>query len=326
MDAQVVIDSYINTIAARLPRRLRNDVGVELRTLLTEQLAAAAAAAARSPDEKLATEVVRKFGRPEEVAARYSPRGFQIMEPEHTPVFVKLSAACVAIQWALTLPAVFASRMTFSAWWMSWGFGAFAWVGALVVWFGLVSWGRRRSPAGSESLSPPWWQFLLWLPVPGYGLPADWHPVDRVAYERRVELGAFPLGGVVTIFLIAPAWFLGLLTSAGTNTSWALYDEHFRRSLLPVLIVLMVVRLALCATAGISARLRARLEGIRFGLWVCFVGLLFWTVFGWHIFANPAVDVLFKAWLVIYLLVNTIQIILRTHRALTRVRVPTTLA
>lgn len=324
MDAQVVIDSYINSVASRLPRRLRNDVGVELRTLLTEQLATAAAAAGRSPDEKLATDVVRKFGRPEEVAARYSPLGFQIIEPEHAPVFVKLSAACVAIQWALTLPAVFVSRMTFSQWWMSWGFGAFAWVGALVVWFGLVTWGRRRSLVDPESLAPRWWHFLLWLP-----LPADWRPVDREALkriERRTELGAFPLGVAVTIFLIAPAWFLGLLTPAGTNTSWALYDEHFRRTLLPVLIVLMVVRLALCATAAMNAGLRARLEMIRYGLWVCFVGLLFWTVFGWHIFAIPAVDAGFKAWLLIYLLVNTIQIILWTYRALTQVRVPTTLA
>ena len=325
MDAQVVIDSYINTIAAQLPRRLRNDVGVELRTLLTEQLTAAAAAAGRSPDEKLATDVVRAFGRPEEVAARYSPRGFQIIDPEHAPAFVKLSAACVAIQWALTLPAVFASRMTFSAWWMSWGFGAFAWVGALVVWFGLATWGRRRS-LDSGSLSPPWYEFLLWLPAPGSGLVSEWQPVDRAANERRVELGALPIGVVVTIFLIAPAWFLGLLTRAGTNTSWALYDEHFSRTLLPVLIVLMVVRLVLCATAGMSARLRAQLAMSRLGLPVCFVCLLYWTVFGWHIFANPVVDALFKAWLLIYLLINTIQIVVWTHRALTRVRVPTALA
>src|SRR6185437_4474473 len=200
------------------------------------------------------------------------------------------------------------------------------WVGALVVWFGLATWGRRRSTVGPESLSPPWWQFLLWLPIPGNALPAEWHPVDRAAYERRVELGAFPIGVAVTIFLIAPAWFLGLLTPGGTNTSWASYDEHFRHSLLPALIVLMVVRLALCATAGMSARLRARLEVIRFGLWVGFVCLLSWTVFGWHIFANPAVDALFKAWLLIYLLVNTIQIVLTTHRLFTQVRFPTTLA
>jgi len=321
MDAQVVIDSYIDNIAARLPRKLRNDVGVELRTLLIEQLTAAAADMGREPDEKLAVEVVRRFGRPEEVAARYSPRGFQIIEPEHAPAFVKLSAACVAIQWALTLPAVFASRTTIGEWWLSWGFGALAWVGMLVVWFGLATWIRRRSPVDPQDLSRPWTHFIFWLP-----LPADWRPVDRDAFERRAELSAFPVGVALTIFFIAPAWFLGLLTPAGTNTSWALYDEHFRHSLLPALIVLMIVRLALCAAAGINARLRARLEVVRFGLWLCFVGLLYWTVFGWDIFAGPVADALFKAWLLSFLLVNTIQIVAWTRRALTRVRVPKTLA
>jgi hypothetical protein len=321
MDAQVVIDSYINDIAAQLPRKLRNDVGVELRTLLTEQLTAAAAAIGRAPDEKLATEVVRSFGRPQEVAARYSPRGFQIIEPEHAPAFVKLSAACIAIQWALTLPAVFASHTTLGAWWRAWGFSAFAWVGMLVVWFGLATWIRRRSPADPESLSRPWTHHLFWLP-----LPADWRPADRDAFERRAELGAFPLGVALTIFFIAPAWLLGLLTPVGTDTSWALYDEHFRHSLLPALIVLMVIRLALCAAAGINARLRVHLEAIRFVLWVCFVGFLSWAVFGWHIFSRPAVDALFKAWLLVFLLVNTVQIVVWICRALMRVRIPRTLA
>ncbi|MEJ1966692.1 MAG: hypothetical protein WDO56_36185 [Gammaproteobacteria bacterium] len=321
MDAHVVIDSYVNNIAARLPRTLRNDVGVELRTLLLEQLTRAAADIGCEPDEKLAIEVARRFGRPEEVAARYSPRGFQIIEPEHAPAFVKLSAVCVAIQWALTLPAVFASRTTPGEWWLSRGFGALAWVGIFVIWFGLAAWIRRRSPVDPESLSRPWTHILFWLP-----LPADWRPFDRDAFERRAELGALPLGVAVTIFFVAPAWFLGFLTPTGTNTSWALYDEHFRHSLLPALIVLMVVRLALCAAALINARLRARLEAFRFGLWVCFVGLLYWTVFSGSIFAGPVADALFKAWLLIFLLVNTIQIAVWIRRALTQVRVPKSLA
>jgi hypothetical protein len=321
MDAHVVIDSYINNVAARLPRKLRNDVGMELRTLLTEELAATAAAAGCAPDEKLATEVVRRFGRPEDVAARYSPRGFQIIEPEHAPTFVKLSAACIAIQWALTLPAVFASHTTLDAWWRGWGFGAFAWVGLLVVWFGVATWIRRRSPVDPASLSRPWTHHLFWLP-----LPADWRPVDRDTFERRAELGALPVGVALTIFFISPAWFLGHLTPAGTDTSWALYDPHFRHSLLPGLLALMIVRLALCAAAATSAELRARLAVIRFALWVCFVGLLYWAVFGWHIFASPMADALLKAWLLIYLLINAIQIVVWTRRAFTRVRVPTTLA
>jgi hypothetical protein len=321
MDAQTVIDSYINNIAARLPRRLRNDVGVELRTLLIEQLTAAAADMGRAPDEKLAIEVVRKFGRPEDVAARYSTPGFQIIEPEHAPAFVKLSAACVAIQWAITLPAVFASRTSLGEWWVGWGFGAFAWVGMLVVWFGLATWIRRSSPVDPESLSRPWTHFIFWLP-----LPADWRPVDVDAFERRAELGAFPLGVLFTIFFIAPAWFLTFLTPAGTDVSWALYDERFSRGLLPVLLVLMVVRLALCAAAAMNTRLRERLETVRFGLWVCFTGLLCWAVFDGDIFVGPIANAVFKAWLLIFLLVNAIQIVIWIRRALTRVRVPKTLA
>jgi hypothetical protein len=320
MDAQVVIDSYIDNIAARLPRKLRNDVGVELRTLLVEQLTAAAADAGRAPDEKLAIDVARRFGRPEEVAARYSSRGFQLIDPEHAPAFVKLSTACVAIHWAATLPAVFASRMTIGEWWLSSGFSALAWVGVLVVWFGLAAAVRRRSPVDPESLSRPWTHFIFWLP-----LHADWRPFDRDTFERRTELSALPFGVAFTIFFIAPAWFLTLLTPAGADTSWALYDEQFRLGLLPALIALLVVRLALCAAAGLNARLRARLEILRFGLWVAFVGLAYSTVFGWVIFASPAVDALFKAWALIFLLVNTIQIVLWIRRALTRVRIPQTL-
>lgn len=319
MDAQSVIDDYVNNIAARLPRRLRNDLGLELRTLLTEELAAAAARSRREPDEALAIEVARSFGRPEDVAARYASTGFQIIEPEHAPAFVKLSLAFVALQWALTLPAVFASHASMGEWWGRWGFGALAWVGLLVIWFGVATWVRRRSPVNSGSPSRPWAHYLFWLPV-----AADWRPLDPETFERRAELGALPLGIALTVFFVAPAWFLGFFTPEAT--SWALYDPHFGHSLLPVLIGFMVVRLALCAVAGIDARLRARLQPIRLALWVCFVGLLYWTVFGWDVFASPAADALLKAWLLIFLFVNTVQIVVWARRALTRVRVPKALA
>jgi len=74
--------------------------------------------------------------------------------------------------------------------------------------------------------------------------------------------------------------------------------------------------------AGYNARLRARLDVIRFALWVGFVGLLVWTVFGWTIFANSMADALLKVWLLVYLLVNVIQILVWIRRALIRVRVP----
>ncbi len=46
---------------------------------------------------------------------------------------------------------------------------------------------------------------------------------------------------------------------------------------------------------------------------------------GWDIFAAPLVDLLFKTWLSVFLLVNVIQIWIWTRNALMRVRVPKTL-
>ena len=77
MDTQTIIEDYVNKVAAKLPRKLRNDVGLELRTLLTEQLASAGRDAARVPDSEMAMDVLRRFGPPGEVAARYSPRGIR---------------------------------------------------------------------------------------------------------------------------------------------------------------------------------------------------------------------------------------------------------
>jgi hypothetical protein len=317
VDTQAIIEDYVNTVAAKLPRTLRNDIGLELRTLLTEHLRSAAQDAGRSPDREMAMEVLHRFGRPDEVASRYVAPGFQLIEPEYAPMFVTLATLCVAIQWGITLPPVISAHMTFGDWWLRWGFSALSWVGALVVYFGIGSWIRRRSPVDPDSLTRPWTHWIVWLPF-----PRAWHPGEPEATERRAARNAAPLGTLLTIFFIAPAWILGHLLPPGATTSWALYDAHFQRWLLPPLIALMAARLVLHAAVALSDGWRAPTEAIRFGLWVCFVALLYWAVFGWHIFAHPVSDLLFKAWLLVFLVINTIQIFVWVRRAVTRVRIP----
>jgi hypothetical protein len=56
------------------------------------------------------------------------------------------------------------------------------------------------------------------------------------------------------------------------------------------------------------------------------VALLYWALFRWAIFATPVVNVIFKVWLLVFLIVNTIQIGVWVRRALTRVRVPESFA
>jgi hypothetical protein len=321
MDTQAIIEDYVNKVAAKLPRKLRNDVGFELRTLLTEQLRSAAQDAGRSSASEMAMDILRCFGRPDEVAARYAPRGFQLIEPEYSPILVTLATLCVVIQWAVTLPAVYSSRMTLGDWWLRWGFSAFSWAGFLVLWFGLASWIQRRFPADPGTGIRPWTHWIFWVPF-----PTEWRPGEPEAAEWRAGMYAAPLGAVLTLFFIAPAWILGHLLPAGTNTSWALYDDHFQRRLLTPLIALMAVRLVLLAAAALNERQRVRAETLRFGLWVCFVVLLYWAMFSGRIFAYALTDVLFKAWLLIFLLVNTVGILVWIRRTATRVRIPKPLA
>ncbi len=113
MDANTLIESYVDDVARRLPRKIRNEVGLELRALLTDELASVAAQIGRPPDSELALQVLAKFGRPEDVAARYGgERGFTLIEPAHAPAFVSIAALGVAVQWAFTLRRVFDGSST----------------------------------------------------------------------------------------------------------------------------------------------------------------------------------------------------------------------
>jgi hypothetical protein len=134
-----------------------------------------------------------------------------------------------------------------------------------------------------------------------------------------------PSGAVLTIFFIArvdPG-----ASSAGRNDHRGpLHDEPLSTLAAGTLIVLMAVRLVLLAVVALNERRRVRTETLRFGLWVCFVVLLYCAMFSGRIFTHVLTDALFKAWLLIFLLVNTIQIFVWIRRAATRVRIPKTLA
>ncbi len=320
MDAKTVIDSYTNTVARRLPRQMRNEVGLELRAILADALNTAAAETNREPDGALALEVLRKLGRPDVVAARYAPTGFSVIEPEHGPWFVKLAAACVVVQWALTLPLVFTSALTPGEWWLGWGVGAFWWIGALTIWFAAAGWAQRRWPLDPHNFVRPWQQYMFWVPS-----MRDWLPQaepEEILYSRGVHrVVVLVLFALLAVLLSSPAW----LPSVGVDASWMRYDAAFQQGLFWPLLALMAVRLALYALAVFNERWRARTELLRFGLWVGFVGVLTWALVAGAIFASPTADLAFKAWLSVFLLVNAIAIAAHVHRVRTSVRLPKTL-
>jgi hypothetical protein len=264
--------------------------------------------------------VLRRFGRPEDVAARYAPRGFELIEPQIAPWFMRLAVAGVVLQWALTLPRVFAADVSIGDWWTKWSVNALAWVGLLVIWFALATWVRRLRPVSPDARQRHWSHYFFWVPS-----TTDWRPIDREATERRAAKGALPLAILTLLFFIAPAWFVGMFAWAGANPTWVVYDPGFQRWLLLPILALMAARMGLFVAAR-NERWRAPTAGLRFALWVAFVALLYWALFGWSIFANRLSDALFKTWLLVFLVVNTIQIIVWIRRETTRVRLPASLA
>ncbi|MDQ2669585.1 MAG: hypothetical protein M3Y31_03060 [Gemmatimonadota bacterium] len=144
MNPEAILETYVADVVRRLPRGKRADVAFELRSLLAEELAGRAADAGRPADAAMATDLLKSFGAPVDVADRYRPAGFTIIRPSDAPTFARVALIGVGVQWVITLIAVFTAPMVpgapgsdwlsrLGSWWLSWGLGAFWWPGFIVT-------------------------------------------------------------------------------------------------------------------------------------------------------------------------------------------------
>ena len=188
--------------------------------------------AGRPPDMAMTLDLLRRFGRPEDVAMRYRKPGFPIVELADGPAFVKLTTIGMAAIWIAGLVATFrdgggAERL--ARWWMTFGLGAFWWPGFLVVCAGVAAWVRRRFPVADE-----------WQP----------RAIDRDRIKRPAWVLAIAFFALGTIWLTSPAEFVEQLTGGRLAQEFyrsLLYDDTFRRSRLPLLLVLLTAHLVLYA-------------------------------------------------------------------------------
>jgi len=225
MNANQLIESYVDDVVRHVERKRRNDVGVELRTLLGDELQGQAATAGRPADLDMAMDLLRRFGRPEDVALRYRNPGFPIIEPADGPAFVRLTAIGMAAVWILGLVVTFrdgggSERLTH--WWMTYGLGAFWWPGFYVVCAGVAGWVRRRFPDANE-----------------------WQPrvIDRDRINRSAWVLAIVASTLGTIWLTSPAQFVEQITGGRLAPAFyesLVYDATFRLWRLPLLLTLLV--------------------------------------------------------------------------------------
>ncbi len=83
--AMDLLERYLHQVGEELPRVQREDVKAELRSLLAEQLDERIAAGEAA--DGAAVKLLLSFGRPREVAARYSPAGQYLIGPRLFPYF-----------------------------------------------------------------------------------------------------------------------------------------------------------------------------------------------------------------------------------------------
>jgi hypothetical protein len=230
METQELLDRYVHAVGEQLPRRIREDVKAELRSLLDEMLDDRARQSQRAPDLELATAVLREFGEPDEVAARYRPRGY-LIGPELYPTFLQVARIGLAVLiglgglilalalWRSEAPLAQLGRTLWEVVLQIAGLALMN-LGLLVLIFaGLERWSARHPSATA---------------------PATWNPLDLPAVEDpdRVERGSliaticFNIGLIVLLDFF-PGVVAVFFIDDGVWGRWPLLAPEFQTDLLP---------------------------------------------------------------------------------------------
>ncbi|HVY89753.1 MAG TPA: hypothetical protein VG942_12840 [Hyphomonadaceae bacterium] len=296
-----VLEAYVLDVVRRLPRRQRNDVGVELRNLLAESLRDRAADAGHAANNQMALDIVRDFGRPDDVAARYHPPGDPIIPPQQSAAFAWTGLIGIAIQWSVTLPMAFDNGgSAIGAWWVTYGLGAFWWPGFLVTIAIIAGFVRRRWPAS----------------------PQAWRPkgLDTDTINRPLHLAGFAAALVGIGIWVAQAWFV--LTSSSPAARALAFAPDFLITRAPVIMLYWAAGLTLMLVVIMEGRWRPLTRQVNLGLQVLVCALMAWLILGGPMFVSEVADQTAKAALGLIIVLVVIQLASLAWRRRARLRPP----
>ena len=303
MNPNDVIESYVVDVMRRVPAKERNEVGLELRGLLTEMLEGRALAAGRAADDAMVLAVLREFGTPTEIAARYHPPSMQaaivVIPAGQTRSFAIWSICGMALQWALTLPRVFDGSQPIAAWWFGSGLGAFWWPGFMAMMSLMAGWLHSRG---------------MFLP--------KWTP--RTADPDRVNRGGM-IAGLAAFafgmtFMIALPWLAGLLPPHLTHV-FAFDPDFLQARAWPVVVLWLMsfASLSLVLRNGRHTVLTRRLE---LGVSLAFVVLIGWWLAAGNIFIEQATNDGARGGLGLVMVIMLIDIVVKLYRGRPRIDAP----
>ncbi|MEQ1779886.1 MAG: hypothetical protein ABMA14_00900 [Hyphomonadaceae bacterium] len=299
-----LIEAYVVDVIKRLPARQRNDVGYELRALLTEDLRGRGEDTGCQPDEAMTLDLLRRFGNPDDVAARYHPPGVPIIPPGATRYFVWATLIGVGLQWAGSLPmAISAGDLnTVSRWWLTAGLGALWWPGFLVTVTMIAAFIRQRWPAEPETWKPKL--------------------VDRDHINRPLFLLGLAAALAGIGIWVALAWWASMTTSETPLAQVFAFDPDFLATRAPVVLLYWTFSIVFMVVLVIEGRWRALTRRFEMGLKLACCIMLAWIAFGGRVFIAettnaPLVGILFA--LIVVLLADAAWTLWRGRA---RIRMP----
>ncbi len=182
-----LIDTYVYEVGRRLPRKTRNDIEAEIRSILQDMLEERSQKAGKPVDEEMTLEILKNYGAPDKVAANYLGDRY-LVGPRLYPIFMLVLRivlivigvlAAIGLGIALyqtTQTPANALQTTFKA------FGnfftsAFTALGNIVIIFAILEWALYRAGGKPE--------------IKGQPIENEWDPrsLTKVSSPNRVKMG-----------------------------------------------------------------------------------------------------------------------------------------
>ena len=101
-----LIEKYVREVGIRLPKKQRDDVETELRSLLSDMVEDRAQTKVAQADEEIIMDVLREFGSPVEVANSYQPRINHLIGAELFPIFKQVVTIVLSVLSVLALVGI----------------------------------------------------------------------------------------------------------------------------------------------------------------------------------------------------------------------------
>lgn len=308
MDANEMIDRYVNEVGEHLPRKSRMDIEMELRSLLHDALEEQSDG---EPTPKIAAAMLKDFGPPQTIAARYRPDevliGAQLFPVYRQVLTIVLTIVGIVhlVLLGLTLWESSSNIINdiISAG-FSFGRAAFISAGSITLVFAAIE------RLAGDSLEIPDQETAEWDP---YNLPPVKDP-DRI---NRGEM----LVEVVLTFLFvawlasATNWVSGAQASEEATGIWVLFSSEFVQ-LIPWLIASWVLDIVLKTAVLIQGRWNRATRWLElgtslFGFYVLYIIYQNGTIFSFSGFNTLAQPVL-----VIIMLIVVLDILSKVARLL----------